>query len=75
MIEDSYTPQPKVIWIESSFDFKAWIEPYIQEIHGHTEPHCFRFKMNEDGQVILHYRQWSGQPWIPEQGLSLLKVR
>ena len=28
------------------FDIKNWIAPHLDEIHGHTAPHVFRFCLN-----------------------------
>lgn len=74
-IMDSYTPQPCAALVTKLFDIKSWIAPYINEIHGHTQPHCFRFMKNDNSEVEMHYKQWSGSTWLPEdEGIKLLKV-
>ncbi|KAL5468782.1 hypothetical protein EMCRGX_G029899 [Ephydatia muelleri] len=73
VITKSFTPNPKAILVEHLLDVKNWMIPHIQEIHGHTEPHCFRFTQSHCGEnIVMHYRQWSGQAWIPETGIQIL---
>ena len=75
MISKSFTPNPKAILVEHLLDVKNWMISHIQEIHGHTEPHCFRFTQSHCGEnIVMHYRQWSGQAWIPETGIQILTV-
>ena len=52
---------------------KEWLFPHLNDLHGHTQPLCFKFKLKEDGKAGLYYRQWSTDPWS-EEGLILLKV-
>lgn len=60
------------------FDIKNWIAPHLDEIHGHTAPHVFRFRRNSQSKrAEMHYQHWSHEPWEPtgeEGGLILLKV-
>ena len=69
----SFTPQPITILLESLHDVRSWLAPYIKEIHGHSQPHCFRFTLTEDDKVVMHYKNWSHEGWS-EEGLLLLKV-
>ena len=62
------------------FHIKKWITPYLEEIHGHTAPHVFRFRFNHAAKKAeLHYKHWSHEPWEPDgdsnKGLFLLKVK
>lgn len=46
------------------FDIKSWIAPYLDEIHGHTAPHVFRFRFNHTSKKgEMHYKYWSHQAW------------
>jgi hypothetical protein len=59
------------------FDIKNWIAPHLDEIHGHTAPHVFRFQLNHASKrAEMHYKHWSHDPWEPrgEHGLYILKV-
>ena len=56
------------------FDIKNWIAPHLDEIHGHTVPHVFRFTLNHSKKAEMHYKHWSHEQWQPEHGLILLKV-
>ena len=61
------------------FDIKSWIAPHLDEIHGHTSPHIFRFRFNHTTQKAeMHYKHWSHEPWEAggdnDSGLFLLKV-
>ena len=57
------------------FDIKSWIAPHLDEIHGHTVPHVFRFRLNSAKRAEMHYQHWSHEPWMPSgNGLILLKV-
>ena len=69
----SFTPQPLTILLESVFDVRSWLLPYIDELQGHSQPHCFRFTLNKDGMAEMHYKKWSDDKWSTE-GLLLLKV-
>ena len=60
------------------FDIKNWIAPHLDEIHGHTAPHVFRFRLTHAKRAEMHYQNWSHDPWKPITvdgiGLILLKV-
>ena len=56
------------------FDFKGWIGPCIDEIHGHTNPHIFLFRKNASRQSSMFYKNWSHDQWQPQDGVHLLKV-
>ena len=57
------------------FDIKSWISPHLNEIHGHTTPHIFRFSFNHSTKKAeMQYRHWSHDSWNQGQGLLLLKV-
>lgn len=61
------------------FDMKNWIAPHLDEIHGHTAPHIFRFRFNHASQKAeMHYKHWSHESWQAdkdsENGYFLLKV-
>ena len=61
--------------LEYVVDFKSWLSPQIEEIHGHTNPHVFLFKKDgTSGKCKMYYKNWSHEQWQPHEGLQLLKV-
>ena len=70
----STTPEPIVVLREIQ-DIKAWIKSSLEDIHGHSTPHCFKFQNNAKGEVIMFSKNWSSNPWCNEQdAVKLLKV-
>ena len=69
----SFTPQPITILLESVHDVRSWLAPFIKDLHGHSQPHCFRFTLNSDEQAVMHYKNWTNEGWSKE-GIELLKV-
>ena len=54
------------------FDIKSWISGHAVEMHEHTLPKSFKFKLDEAGKAVMSYRNWSHEPW---QGpMVILKV-
>ena len=68
----SYTPQPITCLLSSVYDVRSWLTSFIDELTGHSQPHCFRFTLDK-GQAVMHYRKWSHCKWSTE-GLLLLTV-
>ena len=54
----SYTPSPKVCDLLEVWDVKQWMRESIEDIHTHTRPHHYRFRL-VDGQVEVTYKYWS----------------
>ena len=75
VVEQSFTkPIPKVIEINHVFDIRSWIKPHIAgAFKHHTQPHNFRIK-KINGMVVMHYRQYTGDKWLPDGGLNCLKA-
>ena len=69
----SYSPHPKVELLEYIYDVRSWLTPFIEDLHGHTQPHCFKFVLNAKGCAEMFYKSWSHDAWVQE-GLVLLKV-
>ena len=66
---------PKTFLIESMFDVKSWITPHLDELHGHRDPHCFKFILNEEGKCVLYFRNWTSDSWCTEDNaIVILKV-
>lgn len=58
-------------------DYKAWLRPYIETPHHHTIPHNFLFRLGSSGKVVMRYRNWSSDTWLPsapDEGVVILKV-
>lgn len=69
----SYNPQPMVEFVKHVYDVKSWLTPSIEELHGHTQPHCFKFFLSSEGHAVMHFKNWSHDAWSREP-LLLLKV-
>ena len=70
----STTPEPIVVLREIQ-DIKACIKSSLEDIHGHSTPHCFKFQNNAKGEVIMLSKNWNSNPWCNEQdAVKLLKV-
>lgn len=69
----SYSPHPKVELLKYVYDVRAWLTPSIEDLHGHTQPHCFKFTLNANGHAEMFYKNRSGDGWSKD-GVLLLKV-
>ena len=68
-------PNPITTLIERMYDVKGWILPHLNEFHGHRDPHSFKFVRNEDSKYIMFFRNWTSDPWCPEdKAIAVLKV-
>ena len=72
MTRQCYTPTPSVHLLEYVFDVRSWLAPCIHPIHGHSQPHSFRFTLSNE-QAVMHYRNWSHENWA-EESVTILKV-
>lgn len=64
----------KTMTLNYIVDFKKWIAPHIEEVHGHTNPHIFLFKRNALGKSVMYYKNWTHDDFQPKDGVKLLKV-
>ena len=49
---ESFTPNPTVACLSNLLDVKEWLAPCINDVHGHTQPHCFKFVLKDNKAVI-----------------------
>ena len=70
---ESYSPHPKVELLKYVYDVREWLTTSIVDLHGHTQPHCFKFILNSNESSEMFYKNWSHDEWSQE-GLKLLKV-
>lgn len=71
VIQESFTPSPVVTKVENIYDVKSWQRPYVATFKHHSQPHAFRFKLNDQGEVEMSYRNWANskrKEWLPEKG-------
>ena len=67
---------PITTLIENMHDVKKWITPHLNDLHGHRDPHCFKFVCNEDDKCMMFFRNWTCDPWCPEDKATVvLKAR
>ena len=50
---NSYTPRPKVELLKFVYDVKLWLNPHIEDLYGHTQPHCFKFVLKGVQEIII----------------------
>ena len=60
--------------LEYFYNIRDWIAPCLEELKYHTDPHIFLFKLGSHGKAEMFYKHWSKDPWLPNEGLQLLKV-
>ena len=71
----SSTPAPLVKVVDSVLDVKSWITPTLEDVHGHSTPHCFKFVLVDESEVFMYYRLWSSDAWCETaDALKLLHV-
>jgi hypothetical protein len=44
--------------MDAIFDGKAFLEPYLEDLHGHTEPHHFVFYRDDQGGVVMKCKKY-----------------
>jgi len=73
-LKASYTPTPRVCEIMETYDIKTLFLPHLEDIHGHTGPHHFRFRLVGE-EVEFKYKNWSAdKEWLPvSENLHILK--
>ena len=73
-IAASFTPKPETELLERVHDVRNWLAPNIADIHGHTDPHCFKFLYcNTENKALMYYRNWSDEQWSKD-GLQVLNI-
>jgi hypothetical protein len=80
MIRKSYKPQPKIILLRNTFDFRcfAFTEPFIviSQLKNHTFLHQLKiaFAPKEDVISTMWAKTFSTKTtWMPQDGVKLLK--
>ena len=77
VIRGAYNPTPITCSVENIYNVKTWLRPFVPSLKHHSNPHAFRFKMKENGEVEMSYIPFakSGRKqWLPEEGpIVLLK--
>lgn len=72
VIENSFSPKPKVIVLDSVTDIKNWMSEQTPPMHDHLKAHQFKFKRTKLG-TRMWYKEWSTDKfWLPETGLAIL---
>ncbi|KAI8493959.1 hypothetical protein Bbelb_283060 [Branchiostoma belcheri] len=58
-ITKSFNPSPVSFHIQNVLDFKTWLSSELEDISGHSIPHCFKFTMGPHQQPNIHYKEYS----------------
>jgi len=45
--------------VSNVYNWKAWIEPHMHSMSGHSGPHCMKILRNDNGTPVLYYKQFS----------------
>lgn len=75
VIHNSYTPSPISVYRDNIYDIKSWLRNSTATLQHHSNPHAFRFKLNEHGQVEMTYRNWAvadKKEWLPKGGSFII---
>ena len=59
VISESYNPMPAVVILKQLYNVKEWLDNSINDIHGHSEPLCFKFDVDSDNKSPLFTARWS----------------
>jgi hypothetical protein len=71
-IQSSFSPNPKVVVLESVTDAKAWMHEQTPSLHDHLKAHHFKFVRTKQG-TRMFYKEWSTDNiWLPQTGLAIL---
>ena len=68
LINRSSTPNPASFLLDGVWDFKDWLQPHMGVIQQHSRYHVYRFTKNSGGIAEMHYKLYSDQPWLPNEG-------
>ena len=60
--------------IDGVWDFKSYLEPYLNTIEGHSKYGVFRFTRASSGHAEMHYKKRSTDPWEPNKTVDELMV-
>lgn len=81
---DSTTPTPAISFLREVFNVKELLNPSLEQIHGHSLPHCFKFTLRDSSDSdeaigskipVMYYKNWSSESWCSdEEAIVLLKV-
>lgn len=56
--------------LKRTLDVKGWLKSHIDTPTNHTNPHNFLFRLDEQQQCVMQYRNWSSDAWMA--GVKLL---
>ena len=60
VISQSSTPNPISELVDGVWDFKSYVQPFLNSLQGHSKYGVFRFTLGSDNHAELHYKQYSG---------------
>ena len=71
----SMEPTPQTYFMEEIYDIKSWITPHLNKLHGHRQPHCFKFILNQEEKAVMYFLNWTSDSWCTtEEATIVLKV-
>ncbi|KAI8493077.1 hypothetical protein Bbelb_290810 [Branchiostoma belcheri] len=73
-ITKSFNPSHVSFHIQHVLDFKTWLSSELEDISGHSIPHCFKFTMGPHQQPNIHYKEYSTE-WKNTTGTAFQLLR
>lgn len=52
LIRGLHKESVRVLWMNQVYDWKSFLQPTMQELHGHTSPHSFRIARYSSGNWV-----------------------
>lgn len=70
--------KPPLVYVNTvMYNIKEWLDPFVNDFHGHTGPHVFLVSRNASLDVVFKYKKWSStnELWKPDgEGIRMFKV-
>ena len=64
----NYDRKPNLQLIQNIYDWKAWLQPYIRDLSGHSKARSFLFKKNQNEGVMFCKESALHPDWIGYEG-------
>ena len=57
--------QPKVSKLEYVLNFRDWLKPFLRSPSYHTEPHAYKFEMNDQNDACVWFKRFAmDNEWV-----------
>jgi hypothetical protein len=62
--DHDYAGRPELVVMSRVYDFSAWLEPHMHELHGHRDASEIMVRRDPDGAVRGYYKTYSAQEQV-----------